>query len=231
MKDKQSGWWKFLFASAAVLLLCLFVYLVIEERSGRTLTLIASAFCLIGARLDDIVELKLSATGLEAKLQKTLIEAKETLEQATTLAKLQGRIALEVINGSGRYGGGIDKKKVKADIVATLTSLGVPAAEIQELETAAEYKFHHFDYARSYVTKPFDPAVLQGEKLTAWNDFWAKKHGKGFGNEPSPAELRTFLDNQGFLTPGMEERLKDYQHYETTKTHRRPAEWDAFLER
>lgn len=85
---------------AFFLMLGLLIYLVVEQKSGQAITLLACALILIAARINDVVRLKLGGGGIEADLQRI----RDSLEEVQKLAEVFGAISLQQMQGSGRWG-------------------------------------------------------------------------------------------------------------------------------
>lgn len=212
--------WTNIFYVIAVGFLGLFAYLVLQGSDGQWPSILAAVVALIGAKMNDLLKIKLSPAGIEAEMRSLIDEAKVTLEQLHLLAINQSKILLESVQSAGRWGGGAtqkDKELMRDSIVATLNKLGVGNDKIAEV-LSVERRYVHFDYAHA-VTRSLSEK-LAGDKKTAWNDFFSKRQGIGF--EPGPDELESFLESVDLLDQDIKERLEDYRYYDRTSTHRQP---------
>lgn len=100
--------------------------------------------------------------------------------------------------------------------------MNVDEAEVSAVADV-EYPFVCFDYPY-YITLGLEKNLSQ-EKLKQWNDFFSPDRRKGFGYEPTPDELRGFLDAMGLMTKQRTELIEDYSFYKQNHRQRRPEIW------
>lgn len=207
-----------------IILLCLFTYLVFEQKDGQLLTLLAAVFCVIGTRIADIIKFKLSAGGLEAEMKSVLKDAEVTIKQLHLLVEEFSKVTLESIQAEGRYGGGttMQKKDAKrAAIILTLEKLGVSSERIAQI-IAVEHPYIRFDYY-GYIFRNFG-RDFPSDKRVKLNEFSAK-YNQGIGHEPSPQVIEDFLKSIDELKGEPAEWLEDYKYFLKHEEHRRPDKW------
>ncbi|CAH0339412.1 hypothetical protein [Rhizobium sp. CECT 9324] len=216
--------WRNLFYSIAVILIAVFIYLLLNERHGQFLALLAAFICLVAARFDDLAKFKLSKDGLEGEMREVIDEARATLAQLHLLAEEQSRFMLWSMQSNGRWGGmKIESQdRMRASVVSTLKTLGVTEQKIEDV-VSVEYPFIDFDYA-SYVTRKLGNG-LNEDAHKAWNEFFSSERRKGIGFQPSPDELETFLASLDLVSDDVKQRLEDYRYFKKVRKHRRPEEW------
>ncbi len=201
---------------AFLVLLTLLIYLILLDKPGQFMTLCACVLVLVGARVRDLVRLKLGRDGLEADLERI----RNSLDELQNIAELFGQIALRQMQGSGRWGGysKAEKDGIRGDIVSGLRKIELPEQRIRSV-LAVEQPFFHFDYFQR-VTSQVDE-VVPVEQQGAWTAFMST-HRDGFGTEASPAELEAALNDLGLLSGDILEAWSDYRQFHHHQTHRRP---------
>lgn len=223
-KNMSEKLWTNLFLCLVVAFLAVFAYFLLNEQDGKTASLIAAGLCLLASRSGDLKKLKVSATGVEAELQSLVEEAKVTIDQLHALATNQSKLLLEMLQGSGRYGGGhrATKEHMRRETLTMLEELGVDAETIEAVKSV-EHPYQHFDYC-SAVTHQL-PQVLgrefTDEQREQWNEFFSTEVRQGIGTEPTPDELEAFLAANSLLNEAVRGRLLDYRQFHETQTHRR----------
>lgn len=216
--------WRYAFYAIGIVFLTMFAVVSWQQNGPAFVLLVAAALCFIASRLVDITKFKLSASGIEAELRDVLADAKATVVQLHFLAEQQAKFTLHLMQSEGRFGGGDPsmKSKMRAEILSMLRDVGLSQARIDEV-TKVEHPWIAFDYSQ-WVTRRLTPPTQ--ERSAEWNAFFHGSSRRGVGYEPSPAELRAFLGEVGTITEDVDEKLKDYDHFVQTKTHRRPEVWN-----
>ena len=194
-------------------------------------TLIAFLALLIFANLDKFSEFrfKIFKTVLEGKIreaEEATQEAKSTIKQLRSLAKIMAHTTLGLVKRTGRLGGYSydEKEEVKESTLKVLREIGISEEEIEEVVSKSQWhKFVEFDYAHlilggSRAWPPDLPQVLRGE----WSKFRRKF---GFNNIAKPADLTEILDKYGLLSDEAKELITDYEYYIKHRKQRRPEVW------
>lgn len=107
-----------------------------------------------------------------------------------------------------------------------LTNAALTEKEMADVRSVS-LPFIRWRYA-DYVTQAVSHVNWSPEQSKAWNEFFSGDLRRGIGFEPSPQQLREFVEAHGFLNPELDERLKDYASWETSQQHRRRAVWDEY---
>lgn len=209
------------YAAASVAFLIITAYLLLSEKDGVSLALVAAALCVISSRVADFQSFDFGLTGVKAQMRATISEAQATIGELRELASVWAQVSTEEILGSGRWGGSSRQSQVDKieRIKALLTQLGVN--DHSSLDDAL-YRFNHFDYAqdvfRACATGGFSENY--NEVAGAYNAEY-----EGIGNEATALQLESLLTEGRILTADAKEVLEDFKHYEEHRTHRRPAVW------
>lgn len=204
----------------------LFAYLIVTEKSGAYLTLIAAALVLIMTRLPDIESLRLFGDkGLVTEMRKAVNDTQATLAQLHEVADLFARVTVHQIKNGGRWGGHTHKVQddTIAEIVAALRSLDVDNARVESI-IAIKRPVDRFDYFH-YVIRAAH-AVMNEEQSKAWQEYSKPFINMGIGHQPNPEATEAFLAEQGLLSGEVAERLADYKQYWNNGTHRRVELWN-----
>jgi len=220
--EPTSRGWLNLFKVLGLASLGLAIFLAIRDQQGvATAATVGLALVLVGCA-DRIT--KFSAFGVGAETREVAQQAKIVATEARALMVGIGKYLYWQRAASGRFGGAGQLAQQSADAILseTLRAAGLTPDDLREIATA-EHPFTRFDYA-SYVTDAVSKTWTP-EQTTAWNQFFGPERRKGIGTEPSPGDLSVFLVQQGFLSGETEERLKDYEHWDRNRTHRRPDAW------
>ena len=138
------------------------------------------------------------------------------------LAKESSRLALAAIQFSGRIGGFTDdyKARVLTDTRRLLSDLNVTPEEVAEIESDW-HAIVEFDYAHWATGLNTVPADLLDNHSARWHQL---RQG-GVENRATPEQIRSFFSDADILTPERDEILKDYEHYISTRQHRREDVW------
>jgi len=195
--------------------------------NGKTAVLtvgfLSFAALLFATNLDRISEFKATGSGIEAKTREVLQRAEVTLSELQALAKQVGRVTLSLVKRSGRIGGYSDEEEmqIKESVVNVLKQVGIPDSELREV-LSEWHRFTEFDYAHFILGAHTTPDGAALEVLEEWKDL----RSGGINKIPTPEEIKSFLEKHGFVTPELQEWLKDYEYYVQFRTHRRPEVWE-----
>lgn len=190
--------------------------------SVLTVGFFAFAALLFVANLDRISEFKASSTGIEAKTREVLSRAEVTLKELQLLAKQVATVTLSLVKRNGRIGGYSDDEedKIKMSLLSTLTQIGIPESDFPEI-LAEWHKFTAFDYVHGILGCNVVPSKTDPETMRAWKQL----RESGLDNIPKPKDIRDFLLKYEYMTPKLEELIKDYEHYLDSHLHRRIEVW------
>ena len=181
----------------------------------------ASGALLFVANLDRIEAIKASPSGFEAKTRDLITRAEHTLSELQLLAKLVSEMTLSLVKRQGRWGGYEDteQERVKEIVLNVLTKIGVDTSSFPEL-LKEWHMITEFDYAHAILGGSHTPTTDSSETMAKW-----KSLRNGFEKIPSATEIGKFLNESNLTNEGVEEYLVDYEHYQRTRTHRRPDVW------
>jgi hypothetical protein len=170
------------------------------------------------AHLDQIAKFKASAQGIEAETREVVNQARVTLAQLQELATITGKIQISLLVRQGRLGGysEAEQEQYRTEILRILEKVGV--SEEKRKDALSEVRrFTKFDYVGRILGGSRLPEGIPPEKIPEW-----KALRRRIESPPSPEELRAFMVSIRQHDPDREELLKDYAHYLSTHTHRRP---------
>ncbi len=212
---------------ASIIFFFLFLYLLLNgDDTGKYVTVgVLFVFTILATRLEDITKVTLSATGLAADLREKLRETEATLAQLQHMAELFSRLIIGQIGSAGRIGGmnAAQQRDHLAQIESGLKEINVPAERVEEIMSAQDL-YYNFDYYH-WVTRCISNS--QDERVkSAVAEFKNKYPDNGVGSQPTPAQVEDFLQENGWLKGELAERLSDWKHYSTTRSHRRFEEWE-----
>lgn len=201
----------------------LFAFLVVDDREGQLLALIAAVSCLLLSRLGDIVSFSVGADGMKSEFEKRIDQAEVKLDQLQELAIAWAKDSTSSNFSAGRWGGGSTRREKDEKLRSTLTTLEKLGVDQKERNAVSEiaFRWDYFDYS-SYVMD----AVSQ-EATAEWNRALNERAANASGPEieASPDELEAFLKKHNRINDEVSERLEDYRHYKRMKSHRRPSVW------
>ena len=184
-------------------------------------TMLAGLIFMAASRFEDIQEIRLASFKMKL-FERRVGEVETSVRDIRRLAKESSRLALASIQFAGRMGGFTDdfKSQVLADTQRLLSDLNVTPKEIAEVESLwhATVEFDYALWATGLNTVPTD---LPKNLMARWNQL---RKG-GIENRATPEEIRNFLLDADMLTPERDEILKDYEHYVSTRQHRREDVW------
>lgn len=177
---------------------------------------------LVAANLDRISEFKASKDGFEARTHNVVARAEFAVKELQVLAIQIAEISLSLVKRQGRLGGYSDDEEeiIRSSIFSVLRKLGI-SEEIDHQILREWHQTIEFDYVEAILGGSFIPQGATNEQIAEWKSL---RNG-GIANYPSPNDVRTFLSKNGYLTTEIEERVQDYEHYISNKTHRRIGEW------
>lgn len=180
------------------------------EKEGGLIALGGAALAAIYAEFKQIKKLKLSTSGVEAEMREVLEEAKATLEQVKSLAKISAFSSLANTARSGWLGG--VPEEFKLEIIQTtekqLTELGFISSEVLEITRdyhnciLATYKAHLLGYQPVFVD------VTQQEIIREWTIL----RETPIATPVHPKVLHTYFDKLGLIET-YQKRLEGYEHY------------------
>jgi hypothetical protein len=176
---------------------------------------------LIAANLDRISHFKATRNGVEAQTREVIERAESAVREVQLLAAHVAQLSLSLIKRTGRWGGYTDDEQdaQRKAIIDVLQKLDVPNGSIE----AALIDWHRivgFDYAHLILGGSRIP-----ENAPEVMDEWSALRSGGIASYPTPEVLRAFLFKHGFMTPEIEEYVRDYEHYIAHRVHRRPDVW------
>jgi hypothetical protein len=215
---------------ASIALLCLFFYLVLENKGDQFMALVAMIFVILATRLHDIVKLDVTPTSIKAELEQKLAEAQATVKQLHEVAETFGKISVQQIQASNRMGGlkPAEKRQAIEQIMAALKAIDLSNDRINDVLLVAK-PFDDFDYW-SWTSKPIwrsnDSAIQE-----ARNKFFDISTSRGIGFNPTAAATEAFLAQNNLLRGEIAERMKDWKHYLATGAHRRQNLFEARYDR
>ena len=176
---------------------------------------------LFTAHLDQISEFKATSTGIEAKTRAVLSEAKNTITELQSLARIFAKTTLSSVKRTGRFGGYNDEEEdeIKNSVLEVLKDIGVPESENIKI-LSDWHRFTEFDYnmailGGSTIPQGFDDQEIQVE----WKSL------RDFKNIATPSQIKEFLDKWGLLDETHSDFIKDYEHYIKNRQHRRLEVW------
>lgn len=195
----------------------------------------ACLFTMAFTRLEKFKVLKGAGFELQMKeAEKVVREASATLEQLRDLAAVTSKISLDTLARSGvrTFQPVPEKLRLQGELVPVLQQIGVRPDEIAQAtktmdevvrrQHALKIRRGAFaevaaqtakDTTRVNALFPLNEAL---EQLVPSNDIYA----------PPARVLRTCIaDHKLTMTDGLEDLLRDYEHFETTGTLRRPEIW------
>ena len=174
------------------------------------------------ANVDRIVEVKATATGFEARTRDIIEEAKVSVKEIQTLAKIVAEITLSLVKRTGRMGGYSDEEEdnIKNSIIGILKQLKIRDHD-QEKILEEWHRYTIFDYAHCIIGGIRTPLHLPPEHIKLWKTL----HDSGIFHVPSPEEIENFIITVGYCTDEAKELIEDYKYYINNKAHRRPDVW------
>lgn len=179
-------------------------------------SLVLAIVLLLAANSDQIARVKASMSGIEAETRAVIDEARATIEQLRSIARLAVQANLSLLMRAGRLGGFThsEKETTRAVSVEALKQLGIPSHE-QEKMFEEWHTITRFDYSGHRVP---DGLSAKPDVHAEWK---ALRRG-GFANIPSSEVLEKFLSKAELLDAERAALLDDHRFYEREKQHRRP---------
>lgn len=213
---------------ASVILFFVFLYLVLigAEQVRFISVAFVLVFAVLATRLDDIRDLTFGPTGLAAKLEKQLEEARATVKQLQDFAEVFAARSVQQIAADNRMSGLSPKQKREAvaEIVKGLKSIQLPDDRIAKALSLSD-PYDDYDYW-SWTMSPIYRANDSKVIATA-NRFYELGGSKGIGDNPSAETTEEFLKGNGFYKGEIAERMIDWRYWKANRTHRRLDEWEA----
>lgn len=182
---------------------------------------IACGGFLVVANLDRISLFKASRSGVEAHTREVIERAESAVKEVQLLAAHVAQLSLSLIKRTGRWGGYTDEEQdaQQQSIIGVLQKLDVPKDSIESALTDW-HRIVGFDYAIAILGGNHIPEDAP-EVMDEWN---ALRSG-GIARYAAPDVLRAFLAKHAFMTPEIDDYVRDYEHYITHRVHRRPDVW------
>ncbi len=184
-------------------------------------TMIAGLIFMVASRFEDVQEIGLASFRMKM-FERRVDQLEGVIRDIKQLAKESSRLALASIQFAGRLGGFMDdfKSNVLADTRRLLSDLNVTSEEIAEIESVW-HAIVEFDYAHWATGLGTVPADLPKNHSARWHQL----RDGGVENRATPEEIRSYFLDADILTPDRDEILKDYEHYVSTRQHRREDVW------
>ncbi|NEJ74891.1 hypothetical protein GR197_30980 [Rhizobium phaseoli] len=215
-------------AIASGILFLVFLYLVLNGAEQVRFITVAFVlvFAVLATRLDDIRDLTFGPTGLAAKLEKQLEEARATVKQLQDFAEVFAARSVEQIAGDNRMSGLSPTKKRLAisEIERGLKSIELSQDRIDKVLSLSD-PYDDFDYW-SWTMSPIYHADDQKVKATA-GQFYDYGASKGIGHNPSAEAIETFLKSNDLYVGEIAERMKDWLYWKASRKHRRLDVWET----
>jgi hypothetical protein len=182
--------------------------------------IVAAGFVALLGNMDRLESFKAGAGGIEAKTREVVAKAEVAISEIQLLAEAVVKILLQVIEGSGRWGGmgPAERDAQKAELLAVLARLGVPPDQRDAIATT-DRPYVIVDYAAG-VTEGLPRDARQNQE---WNTAWSPWRDKI--DRPAPEQLREIMRAFGPHERWREALLDDYEHYWRHSQHRRPEVW------
>lgn len=195
------------------------------ENAHTTWASVVACFGILSfANLDRLAEFKATKDGFEAKTREVIQRAEVTLLELQTLSKQIAGATLSLLISQGRWGGIPDdeKEKIKNSMLDVLRNIGLPDSEGERLLTDSRWHLlTEYDYIHVVLGGHTVPDGVPKETMAEYR----RLRNCGPGNNPTPSELRSFLETHGLLSYEAAEWVKDYEHYLQFRRHRRPERW------
>lgn len=192
-----------------------------ELHSVLVIGFLAFVTLLFTAHLDQIAEFKASGSGIEARTRAVVTQAKNTVTEMQTLARIFAKTTLSSVKRTGRIGGYEDdeEERIKTSVLSVLKNIGISESEYDNI-LHDWYCLTEFDYAMAIlgghtIPQGFDDQAIQVE--------W--KALRDFKHIPTPTQLKEFLAKWDLLDEAHLEYIKDYDYYITNREHRRLKVW------
>lgn len=213
---------------ASGILFLVFLYLILNGAEQVRFITVAFVlvFAVLATRLDDIRDLTFGPTGLAAKLEKQLEEARATIKQLQDFAEVFAARSVEQIAGDNRMSGLSPQKKREAisEIARGLKSIDLPQDRIDKVLSLSD-PYDDFDYW-SWTMSPIYHADNPDVKAAAGRiyDYGASK---GIGHNPSAESTEAFLKDNKLYVGEIADRMKDWLYWKANRKHRRLDVWEA----
>lgn len=168
-----------------------------------------------------------SVLEIETRARVAVARAEETITVGRQLILAMAKLMYWQHEAHKHVGvGPVEQVRPQKIIEDLLAHSGLREEDLRDVRAIKE-PFIRFRYA-NYVTAAVAPDNWTPQQLEAWREFNSGERRQGIGFEPSPEELRAFLEQNGFANAEVRERLADFAHWEAKKEHRRAADWDAY---
>lgn len=180
--------------------------------------------CFIGllffANLDQIEKFSASRSGFEATTR-VIKEAESTIEELRQLAKLVSATTLSMVQRTGRFGTGFDRKEqeeIRDSLLDYLTKL-----KISQEEQAQSLSEWHSWVCRDYVDMIISSVEVPRELYD--NAEIKELQSIERNSLPPPSKIEEILSKYSLMKDETRELIQDYQYYLKNKQHRRPKVW------
>ncbi len=225
-EQEKKGWiakhprWPIRIGLTLVIAGPLLLFLEKDSHAGWA-AMFAGLIFMAASRFEDIQEIALASFKMKL-FERRVGEVEISVQDIRKLAKESSRLALASIQFAGRMGGFTDnfKSQVLADTRRLLRDLNITPEEIAEVESLwhATVEFDYALWATGLSTVPPDlPENFRAR--------WGQLRKGGVENRAMPEAIRSLFLEADMLTPERDEILKDYEHYISTRQHRREDVW------
>jgi hypothetical protein len=193
-----------------------------EKTSVMAISFIAFCMFFIINNFDKISELKISLTGLDAKMKETIIDAEIKIKELKNIGKILAETELSLLIRSGRWGSFSceEKEKIKNSILDVLDQLKISKIEQNKILDGDWSQFIKYDYVRAILGNGRAPEKTNLEVTNKW------KYLNNFDNIPSPENILQFLSENGYLSEERKQYVEDYKYFVECKKHRRFEIWN-----
>jgi hypothetical protein len=212
---------------ASAILLALFVALILRDASaGQYVAVIVMfVFCVLATRLDDITNLNVNATGLQAALERKIAEAQATVHQLQRLAEMFAETAVIQIAMDNRWDGipSRARREMIGNIERELRAIKIDETRIAQILTP-QRTYDRLDYYWWLVRGV--PARATAAQAAAAISFQQHFPDVSYNAIPALADVEAYMNRHDLMNGEAAEIFKDWDHYERTFTHRRAERWD-----
>ena len=171
---------------------------------------------MLATRFGDIAVLAFGP--LRAELREKIDEADKTMARVKELTATTAKTALDLIQSAGRWDGLSDEHtdELYGSYKKLLDDLEIDRRPIEMFwHTVVAY-----DYSIMALGGTTVPKGASDDERERWNGLRL-----GFENLPTPAEIRSFLNDTGYMTEERDELVADLEYYQEHHEHRRPEVW------
>ncbi len=192
------------------------IFSLINETEVAFFCVVAGIIAMLASRFEDVAVLAFGP--LKAELREKIDEADKTLEATKQIAGTTAKAALDLIQNSGRLGGLSDKHRdeIYKSYGEILDDLKIDRVPIEEFwHASVEYDYGFMALGRNQV-----PQGATKEEILRWEGM-----NEAIEDRATPEDIRSFLNDTGYMTPEREELIVDLEYYLEHHEHRRPEVW------